>query len=62
VFDLLADLDDMAAELMTEDDGVVDRPGMIGGPLVEVRSADPDIGDFEDFSTSRISTECLSGA
>jgi hypothetical protein len=48
VFDLLADLDDMAAELMTEDDGVVDRPGMIGGPLVEVRSADPDIGDFEE--------------
>jgi hypothetical protein len=48
ILDLFADLDDVPAELMPEDDGVIDRPGMIGGPLVQVASADPDVGDFEE--------------
>ena len=46
-FDLLAQLDDAAGELVAEDDRVVDRPGMVGGPLVEVAAADADVGDFE---------------
>ena len=32
---------------MAEDDRVVDRPGVVGGPLVKVAAADADIGDFE---------------
>ena len=32
---------------MAEDDRVVDRPGMVGSPLMEVATADADIGDFE---------------
>ena len=32
---------------MAEDDRVVDGPGVVGGPLVEVAAADADVGDFE---------------
>ena len=46
-FDLLAQLDDASGEFVTEDDRVVDRPGVVGRPLVEVAAADADIGDFE---------------
>ncbi len=44
---LLADFDDAPAELVAEHDRVIHRPGVIGGPLVQVAAADADVGDFE---------------
>ncbi len=43
----VTDCDNRAAELMAEDDRIVDRPGMVAGPLVEIAAADADIGDLE---------------
>ena len=50
IINIRAEFDNVSAEFVTEDDGVIDRPGMIGGPLVEIASADANVGDFkEDF-------------
>jgi hypothetical protein len=47
-FHVLADFDDVAAELMPEHDGIIHRPGVIGGPLMQIGAANADIGDFEE--------------
>ena len=50
IINIRAEFDNVSAEFVTEDDGVIDRPGMLGGPLVEIASADANVGDFkEDF-------------
>ena len=42
-----AGLDDSATELVAEHDGIVDRPRMIGGPLMEIAATDADVGHFQ---------------
>ena len=47
IINIRAEFDNVSAEFVTEDDGVIDRPGMVGRPLVQVTAADPHVGDFE---------------
>lgn len=46
-FHILADLDDAPTKLMTQNDGVVHWPRVIRRPLMQVRTANSDIGDFD---------------
>jgi hypothetical protein len=51
-FHVLADLNDLPAKLMPEHHRVIHRPGVIRGPLVQIRAANADIGDFEEHILS----------
>lgn len=48
LLDFLADLDETASELVSEDYGIVHRPGMVDGPLMQVAAVDPDVADLEE--------------
>lgn len=67
--DVLSQGRDVPTELVSQNDGIVNGPRMVGRPLVQVASADATLatsnktssGPISGFSTSRISTEPFSG-
>src|SRR6056297_3804213 len=46
-FDATTKLGDAATEFVPQDDRIVDRPRVIGGPLMQVAATNSDIGNFQ---------------
>jgi predicted acylesterase/phospholipase RssA len=51
-FHVFADLDDVPAKFMPQHDGIIDRPRMIRGPLMQVRSTDTHVSNFQEHILS----------